>query len=503
MNSTKSTAKKRNGFASKLGFILAAAGSAVGLGNLWAFPYKTGAYGGAAFVLVYILMVLLIGISAMIAEVFLGKRAHANPVTAFKKVHKNLGAAGLLAVVVPFIIITYYAVLGGYSLRCVVSSWTDVGKDASAISEGMTNFMAGDVLPVACTVLFILLTVGIIVFGVQKGIESAAKVLMPALVVILVGVVIYALTLGEGVREGLDFYILKVDFGQLGFQGIIKAMGQAFFSMSLGMGIMISYGSYAGEDVKIGKSALQVCLIDSAIALLAGFAIFPAAYHFMAVQGVAAEELGLGGFALMFFTLPQVFASMGTVGALVGSFFFLMVLLAALTSLISLVEVVVQFVIQNFRVSRKIACTFPILLLIGISIPVTLSLGGSFTVFGFDLLTFFDEITNTAMMPLTCLAGVLTVGWLIDRREFVAAVDPDHPLTGKIVSFMIRFVTPLLILAVEVFGIYDQIVSYRDAGSSYLPVLVASGILIALCAGVYFLFLKNAESGCNEDELKR
>ena len=403
--------KKHNGFASSLGFVLASAGSAVGLGNIWGFPYKTGLNGGAAFVLVYILMALLLGIVGMVVEMYVGKRAQANPVTALKKINPKLGFIGLISVVVPFFIICYYSVLGGYTMRSIVSSFTDIGKSSGDVASSFSNFMANPWVPALCTLLFLGLAVFIIMGGVQKGIEKASKVLMPLLFFILLGVMIYSLCLGEGVKDGLDFYILKADFEELGWDGVAAAMGQVFFSMSLGMGIMITYGSYTGKEINLFKSAVQISLIDTAIALMAGFAIFPAAYHFN--PGITKEELG--GFALMFQTLPRVFNSLGVVGGIIGAFFFLMVAIAAITSVVSLVEVVTQFFIQKFHISRKRAAVLPMVLVMAISVPVSLSLGGHFSFFNFDLLTFFDEITNIVLMPVCALCVCVAAGYGIKR----------------------------------------------------------------------------------------
>ncbi len=487
--------EKKNSFGSKLGFILASAGSAVGLGNIWGFPYKAGANGGAAFVLVYVIFALLLGIAGMTAEMFFGRRAAANPITAFKGVNKKFGGAGLLVIIIPFFIICYYAVLGGYTLRATVSSLTDIGKNFTEVSAGMDAFMANPWLPVVCTAAFLVLAVLIIMGGVQKGIEKASKILMPSLFVILIAVMIYSLCLGEGVKEGLDFYILKLDFKALGWDGVAAAMGQVFFSMSLGMGIMMVYGSYAGEEINLFRSAVQISLIDTAIALIAGLAIFPAAYHFMAVEGVPAEAVGLGGFALMFYTLPQVFASLGVVGGIVGAFFFLMVAIAAITSVVSLVEVVTQFVIQKCRVNRKIAAVVPMIFATAISVLVSRSLGGAFTVFGFDLLTFFDEMTNTVLMPIGALFACLCVGWAIPREEFIGDVDKNSTV-AKIIYYMIRFVTPLLIIAVEISGIVGNV----GKNPLYWTVVAASLYLVLFVMLIYFFFLEDKDSGCNADE---
>ena len=488
---------KKNSFASSFGFVMAAAGSAVGLGNLWGFPYKTGAYGGAAFVLVYILCVLFMGIVAMTCEIILGRGAQANPITALKKVKPAFGFIGLAAIVIPFFITCYYSVLGGYTLFSTGASLTNTGKDFSAIADGMTNFMGNPLASVICTVIFLLMAALVIFGGVQKGIEKASKVLMPALFVILVGVMIYSLCLGEGVMEGLKFYILQLDFQALGFEGVTKAMGQAFFSLSLGMGIMISYGSYTGKEINVGKSVMQICIFDSVIALFAGLAIFPAAYHFMAVYDVPAESLGLGGFKLMYYTLPQVFASMGTVGSIVGFLFFVMVVIAALTSVMSLLEVVTQFIIQRWKVSRKIAVVIPFVLISVLSIPVSLSLGGAFTVSGMDLLTFMDEMTNTVLMPVVAFAGTVIAGWFLSRQEKHTLIGTKGKWYPDFVHGMSRFVTPVLILFVEISGVVTSI----QGNAQYWPVVVAGYALALLCAIIYFLALRNADTGCNADEL--
>lgn len=489
--------QKHNGFASSLGFVLASAGSAVGLGNIWGFPYKTGANGGAAFVIVYILMALLLGIVGMTVEMYVGKRAQANPVTALTKINPKLGFIGLIAVVVPFFIICYYSVLGGYTLRGVVSSFGDIGKSASEVGTRLGDFMASPWMPALCTFIFLGLAVLIIMGGVQKGIEKASKVLMPLLFIILLGVMIYCLCLGEGVKAGLDFYILKADFKALGWKGVAAAMGQVFFSMSLGMGIMISYGSYTGKEINLFKSAVQISLIDTGIALMAGFAIFPAAFHYMEVEGLTQADVGLGGFALMFQTLPLVFNSLGVVGAIIGAFFFLMVSIAAITSVVSLVEVVTQFFIQKFKISRKRAAVLPMILAMIISVFVSLSLGGHFSLFNFDLLTFFDEITNTVLMPVCAFAVCVAAGYGIKKREMAENIVPSRPVVGTVISYMARFVTPLLILVVAVFGV----VSNTTGNTAYFAVINSAFLLAIAAFAVYYLCLYGKNTGCNADEL--
>lgn len=497
--------KKKVGFASGIGFILAAAGSAVGLGNLWAFPYKTSANGGAAFVLLYIASVLLIGVVTMVAEVFIGKRAHANPVTAFKSVNKNLGWIGLIGIVIATLINCYYSVLGGYTVKFSLNSFV-----GNAGNFGTFVGNKGDVI--LYTGLFIALAMVIIMGGVKEGIEKASKILMPALFIILVIVVIYSLTRGEGVKEGLAFY-LKPDFSVLTWKSVLAAMGQAFYSLSLGMGIMVTYGSYAGKEINIIKSTAMICIFDTLVALLAGLAIFPAVYHYIATAGISAEEMGMGGVGLMFMTLPVVFESMGIIGKVVSFFFFAMVTIAAVTSVISLMEVSTQFVIQKWHADRKKSTAIVTIFSFIVSIPIGISLGmvlngdNSFTLFGQDLLDLFDIITNTVWMPVCALLSCIAVGWLIGSKKAVAEIEAEGVkmgIFGKLFSVMIKYITPVLIAVIEIFGVVDLIMPAGDSGRAFssdgLAIVLTAYAILLICVVVYFIFFRNNYTGTNEDE---
>lgn len=519
------TAKKKNGFASGIGFILAAAGSAVGLGNLWGFPYKTAAYGGAAFVIVYILCVLFIGSIAMIAEIYLGKRSQANTISAFKKVNKNFGWVGFLAIIIPTLIICYYSVLGGWTVKFAANSFQPITEATNSFQE--INPETGEVIrsffglftsnpfePVFYTLIFLVLAAVVIMAGVKEGIEKASKVLMPALFIIVVLIAIYSLTLGEGVGAGLDFY-LNPDFSALGFDGVIAAMGQAFYSLSLGMGIMIAYGSYTGEEIKIGKSAMMICIFDTLVALIAGLAIFSSIGHFDPNAFGENGTLSLGGVGLMYQTLPLVFESLGAFGQVVSFLFFVMVVIAALTSVISLLEVATQFIIQKFKIARKKATLVLAAACFAISIPIAWSVGGAFDgkilVFGFDILTFLDEMTNTVLMPVGAFLSCMVLGWFIDKGAFKARLNPFNTLRtleddglqlgkfGKFFAIMVKYVTPLLILTLEVAGIIGKI---QSEGAHYWWVIGASVVLLAIGVAVYFIFFRNTETGCNADELE-
>ena len=483
--------KKKVGFASSIGFILASAGSAVGLGNLWGFPYKAASNGGAAFVLIYIGCVLFIGFITMLTEMFIGKRAQANPVTAFKKASKNMGWVGVIVTVIPFLICCYYSVLGGWTTKYALNSFTG---NAGIIADFSTN--VGEV--VLYTVIFMALVLVIIMAGVGDGIEKMSKVLMPTLFIILVGVACYSLCLGDGVEEGLNFY-LKPDFSSVTFKTVLAAMGQAFFSLSLGMGAMVTYGSYTGKEINIGKSAAMVCLFDTVAALLAGFAIFPAVAHFDPSLLSGAKGVGL-----MYITLPMVFDSMGVVGQIVSFLFFAMVVIAALTSIMSLVEVVTQFVIQRFHFSRKKSAMVVIVASTLLSIPVGISLGRVAicevegpNAFGIDWLTFLDEITNTVLMPVAAFLACVVVGWFIKPKKAIAELEEQGTKLGflaKIYPVFVKFITPALIVVVEIGGIKGEF----DQGMA--PVVYCAYALLAVCVVVYFAFFKKGETGTNEDE---
>lgn len=485
-------AKRKLGFTSSVGFILAAAGSAVGLGNLWGFPYKTAMNGGAAFVLIYIACVLFIGCVTMLSEIFIGRRAHANPITAFKSVNKNIGWFGLLSICIPFLITCYYSVLGGYTVKYSLNSF--VGNEG-ILGTFSTN--VGDVI--LCTAIFIVITLLIIMAGVKDGIEKMSKVLMPVLLIILVVMVVYSLCLGEGVSEGLSFY-LKPDFSSVTFTTVLSAMGQAFFSLSLGMGAMITYGAYTGRETNLVTATGLVCLCDTAVALLGGLAIFPAIAHFD-----PSLLNGSRGIGLIFSILPSVFNSMGVIGQILSFLFFAMVTIAALTSVISLVEVVTQFSIQKFKLQRKKAVTIVTAICFVISIPIGISLGKvgiceepGLNLFGLDLLTFLDEVTNTVLMPVCAFFSCITIGWFFGADATVQGLEErgcKMGWLGGVYKVMVRYITPILILVVEVGGIIDKIKAKQYS------VVIFSYVLLLVCVAVYFVFLRNTDTGTNKDEV--
>lgn len=493
---------KKGGFVSGIGFVLAAAGSAVGLGNLWGFPYKTAENGGAAFVFIYIACVLLIGVTIMICEIFLGRRAQANPLTAFKMINKKIGWFGLVAIITPLIITFYYSVLGGYTVKFAFNSfWGNTGN--------LQNFAGNSIEVIIFTLIFLTLALVVVMAGIKGGIEKASKVLMPALFILLVSVVIFVLFLGEGVAEGIKYYLVP-DFSKITFKSVLAAMGQAFYSLSLGMGAMIVYGSYTGKEINVLKSTAMICVFDTFVALLAGMAIFPAVFHFAIKSGVSLDNLKLNGIMLMFETLPKVFESIGFFGKIIEFIFFAMVVIAAVTSVISIMEVSSQFIIQKYKIKRKIATSAVAIVTFIISIPVAISLGYSLngvdkmTIFGLDLLSFLDTITNTVIMPICAFFSCVAVGWFIGPKKAILELEEQGNNFGvfkNFISFMIKFIVPILILVIEVFGLIDLVFPGGTFSANGLGVVIVSIVIIAIMIVVYFTVFAKSYTGTNADEI--
>ena len=499
---------KKNSFGSGLGFILATAGGSVGLGNLWSFPYKTSQNGGAAFVFVYILSVIILGLGLSIAEMYIGKRSKANNVTAFKNIHKNLGWIGLVMITGALLIAFYYIVIGGYTIKYTVFSFASNPIDLKAFSGNIWEV-------ILYSGIFLALAIVIISFGVKKGIEKASKILMPTLIVILIGIVIYCLCLGNGVQEGLNFY-LNPDFKALGATGILSAMAQAFFSMSVGCGTLCAYGSYTGKEIKIGKCAVWVAIFDTAVALLAGLAIFPAIYHYKAETGI---DLDNNGIVLLFSSMPVIFNTLGTAGKVVSFFFFGMVAIAAITSLISLIEVAAQYLIQHFNLKRKIVCIFIALITFAISIPIGISLGFTLNdsnvmkIAGLSLLEILDQIVTSIIIPISAIFISLCIGWFMfptkDKKEFFdfrylsKKLQEDGLLLGKfnyVFAFLIKYIAPVLILGIEIFGLIDHVFPNSTFNLGGLLVEIIGIGIIGILIAIYFFFLKNKNTGDNTVE---
>ena len=442
--------QKRNGFSGKLGFVLAAAGSAVGLGNIWRFPYLAAKYGGGMFLLVYIILAVTFGFSLMVAEIGIGRKSQQSAITAFRQLDKRFSFLGYLAAAVPAIILPYYSVIGGWVTKYMADFVG--GKGAIAAQDGyFGNFISQVGEPVLYFSIFMSLTVLIVLFGVEKGIEKVSKVMMPILVVLSLAIAIYCIFI-PGAMKGVAYYLLP-DFSKFSIKTVLAAMGQLFYSMSLAMGIMITYGSYMKKDVSIESSVKQIELFDTGIAILAGLMIIPGVFAF---SGGTPEALGKGP-SLMFVTLPKVFESM-VGGRFVGIAFFVMVMFAALTSSISLMETVVSVISDRFKVGRKLSCAIVFLFNVALGLPSCLgySIWSDVKIIGMQILDFFDFASNSVMMPILAILTCVFIGFIIKPSTLSEEVE----LTGtfkrkKMFEVMIKYIAPVCILLILVSSILD------------------------------------------------
>ncbi len=453
--------EKRGSFSGKFGFVMAAAASAVGLGNLWRFPYLTSHYGGGIFVLVYIILAVTFGFSLMVAEIALGRRTGKSCIRAFGDLCKKYKLLGYFIAIIPALIVPYYCVIGGWVTKWFAES--TIGHiDVLAASGGsywwsyITGGEGGFGDPSIWFLVFAGLTILCVAIGVDKGIEKLSKILMPALFVMMIGITAYEMTL-PGIWDGIVYY-LNPDVSKLSAGTFLGAISQIFYSMSLAMGIMITYGSYMKKDTSIEGSARNISLIDTIVAIFAGLMIIPAAY------AISPDLAGSKGMGLMFVSLPQVFAGMpGGMGNIIGPAFYLLVIFAALTSAVSLLETVVSVFIDGAAVKRKVS--------IVISSVILLALG-FVTVFGFanpeifapldqgaGWLGIFDSITNNFMMPIAAIATCLFIGYVVK----VSFIDEELAINGKFKSkklfdVMIKYVCPIFlasILIVAILGLFD------------------------------------------------
>lgn len=451
--------KKRSSFSGKLGFILAAAGSAVGLGNIWRFPYLAAKYGGGMFLLVYIALSVTFGFALMVAEVAIGRKTKTSAIGAYRQLDKRFTFVGVLGSVIPALILPYYAVIGGWVTKYFAGFC--MGQTAQMADSDYFNAYIGssetvwDVAePLLWFALFIGVTALIVLCGVEKGIEKVSKLMMPALVVLILFVAIYSLCTLDGAMEGLLYYI-KPDFSKFSFTTVIAATGQLFYSMSLAMGIMITFGSYMKKDVNIEKATHSVEIFDTGIAFLAGLMIVPAVFAFSGGDESALSQ----GPGLMFVTLPKVFQAMPA-GTVIGAVFFLMVLFAALTSAISLMETVVSILCDKFHWRRKPCCLLVLgfSLLLGAASSLGYSAWGNFRIFNMQLLDFFDFITNSVLMPIVAFVTCIFVGYVLGTQPLIDEVELSGKFKQKrMFSVIIRYVAPiciLLILASSVLGAF-------------------------------------------------
>lgn len=443
----------RTSFSSKIGFVLAAAGSAVGLGNIWRFPYLAAKYGGGIFLLVYLILVVSFGFSLMVAEIAIGRKTGLSAVGAFRALDKRFSFLGYLTSIVPMIIFPYYCVIGGWVTKYLFVY--AAGQGAQAVSDTFfRRFISQPVEPVLWLCVFVGVTALIVFFGVQKGIEKASRVMMPVLVVLSVLVSLYSVT-RPGALEGIRYYLIP-DFSRFSPLTVLAAMGQMFYSMSLAMGIMVTYGSYMKKDSDLEKSVGQIELFDTGMAFIAGLMIIPAVF---AYSGGDADALNAGA-SLMFVTLPKVFADAGALGYAFGAVFFLLVLFAALTSSVSLMETVVSILQDKFHWNRKRTCLLVLIACLIIALPSSLGWGvwNGVVLLGRNFQDFFDFISNSVLMPIVAFITCLFVGYVMGTKTVAEEVRISSKFRReRLFTVMIKFVAPVCIVLILVSSLLDAL----------------------------------------------
>lgn len=462
---------KKSSFTGSIGFVLAASGSAVGVGNIWRFPYLAAKDGGGLFLLVYIALVLTFGFTLLVTDVAIGRRTKMNALHAFGSIHKKWKFLGYLTFLVPIIIMTYYSVIGGWIMKYMTVYLT--GQEKAAASDGFfTSFITSQYASIFFMLIFLAITCFIVYCGVEKGIERFSKIVMPGLLLMIIGISIYSLTLRfednqHNVRtsiDGLMIYLIP-NFDGLTFprflEILLDAMSQLFFSLSVSMGIMITYGSYVKKEVNLSRSLGQIEFFDSFVGLLAGLMIIPSVYVFFGTEGMAS------GPSLMFVSLPKVFEAMGLIGGIIGFVFFLMVTFAALTSCVSVLETIVSNFMDIFHSSRKKTSLIIGLIFAGAATLICMG----YNVFYFEvtlpngnsaqLLDLMDYISNSFLMPFISLLTCIFTGYIIKPKWICEEMESSGHKFGrkKLYIFMIRYVVPImmLILFLQSTGLFNFI----------------------------------------------
>ncbi|HOC09069.1 MAG: sodium-dependent transporter [Clostridiales bacterium] len=440
--------KARENWGSRFGFLMAAAGSAVGLGNIWRFPYLTGMNGGGAFIVIYLGCILFVGLSIMLAEFAVGRKTGLAAVGAYKAQNRNWTFAGALGVLSGFFIMGFYPVVGGWSLAYMVKSVTGLLAAPEAIGDYFGAFISAPVEPLVWMVIYLAINIFIVAKGVAGGIEAAGKILMPMLYVLFIFLIFRSVSL-PGAGAGLS-YIFKPDWSVVTGQTFLAALGQAFFSLSLGMGCMITYGSYLNKKENLPSNALTVVTMDTSVALMAAIAIFPALFAF-GVEPAA-------GPGLVFVVVPQIFAQMGGVGVLFSVIFFLALTIAALTSSVSLLEVVVAYLMDEKGMERKKATYITSAIMCVMCILSSLSMGAlsGFTIFGVGFFDFFDILTDKIFLAIGGMLLAIFVGWFMNKEELKQEVTNNGEVSFGLFEawyFMVKYVIPVLIAVVAYTGI--------------------------------------------------
>lgn len=462
--------KKKSSFKGSLGFVLAAAGSAVGLGNIWRFPNYAATGGGGVFLLVYFILAFTFGFTLLLTEVAIGRKTKNSPLTAYSQIKKGAKVLGILGCLVPAIIMPYYCAIGGWVIKYFITYISGQGA-AAAEDAYFGNFTGAVAEPIIYLIIFLAVCAFIIFKGVNNGIEKMSKIIMPALIVLVLIIAIFSLTISytdaEGVTrtglQGLKIYIIP-DFTGMTLKSfatvVTNAMCQLFFSLSIAMGIMVAYGSYVSDDANLVKSVNQIEFFDTLIAFLAGVMIIPALYAFAGKEGLDSSGAGL-----MFIVLPKVFASMGKIGFVIGFLFFAMVLFAALTSAVSIMEAVVSSIMDEFGVSRIkaaiiesiIALVAGVLVCLGFNVlsGATLTLSGEAQ----NILGILDYISNNVLMPVVAIGTCILIGWIVKPATIIDEAEKNGEKLGRktLYTVMIKFVAPvlLLIILLRSIGILD------------------------------------------------
>lgn len=439
-------AGSREQWGSKLGFILAASGSAIGLGNIWKFPYVTGENGGAAFVIIYLICVLVLGLPIIIAELVIGRHTEKNPVGAFKAIGgERWGMIGYIGVLSGFFILSFYSVIGGWTFGYVIKSIIGVVTDIENIESAkhiFENFSSNPYLVLFYHLIFMIFCMLIVVKGIKNGIERWSRFLMPLLFLLLCVLVIKGISMEGGIK-GVSFF-LKPDFSKITVDSVLIALGQSFFTLSLGMGAMITYGSYLPRENKILHSSFYIVLLDTLIAILAGFAIFPAVF----AMGMTPDK----GPGLIFHVVPVVFSHIDY-GIIFSILFFILLFIAALTSGISLLEVVVAYVIDERGWSRRRSVyTFGMIIFL-LGIPSALSFGPmkDFTIFlGNNFFILMDKLTANYMLPIGGLLIAICLGWKYGLENTIHELDPDTKIISlkELWAFAIKFISPVFLFII-------------------------------------------------------
>lgn len=450
--------KKTNHFSGQVGFVLAAAGSAVGVGNLWRFPYLAAKDGGGLFLLVYLALVLTFGFTLLTSDIAIGRRTKKSAIGAYTEMHPRWRFLGILTFLVPVLIMTYYAVIGGWITKYAVSYLT--GQAAAAAQDNyFTSFISSPVSPVVFALLFMGVTAFIVYNGVQDGIERVSRYMMPVLLVLVVVIAGYSLTLRHTdvsgqMRTGMEGFVYYLTPHLEGLtvsrflQILLDAMSQLFFSLSVSMGIMITYGSYVKPDVNLNRAVNQIEFFDTGVALLAGAMIIPAVYVFSGVEGMGA------GPSLMFVSLPKVFNAMGAAGVVVGVLFFVAAIFATLTSCISVLESIVANCMEILHTNRKKT----VLVLSGVYLAASAVIALGYSIFYFEvqlpngstgqLLDIMDYVSNSVMMPLIALLSTILIGWVVGPDYVVEEMEKGGArfTRKKIYRVMIRYIAPVMML---------------------------------------------------------